>query len=215
MPPNELHYQAVIFDLGGVVLGSPLHAIADYEREIGIPANSINRVVMDTAPVGAWSRLERGELSMEAFYPAFDRDCADAGHTISAQAMMERIAVSAGPRPAMREAVTRIKQRGLSVAALTNNWATEDSATRSHNDVRDHFDVFIESSVEGLRKPDPNIYRLACDRVSVAPDRVIFLDDIGANLKPARALGMTTIKVVTPEAALSELSQLLGFALGI
>jgi putative hydrolase of the HAD superfamily len=215
MPPNELRFQAVIFDLGGVVLGSPLHAIADYEREIGLPSNSINRVVMDTAPAGAWSRLERGELSMEAFYQAFDQDCVDAGHTISARAMMERIALSAGPRPAMLEAVTRIKRRGLSVAALTNNWASEDSATRSHNDVRDHFDVFIESSVEGLRKPDPKIYRLACDRVSVTPDRAIFLDDIGANLKPARALGMTTIKVVTPEAALSELSRLLGFALGI
>ena len=210
---GDPRYQAVIFDLGGVVLGSPLHAIADYEREIGIPANSINRVVMDTAPAGAWSRLERGELSMDAFYQAFDRDCADAGHTISAQAMMERIAVSAGPRPAMLQAVTRIRARGLSVAALTNNWASEDSRVRSHDDVRDHFDVFIESSVEGLRKPDPEIYRLACDRVSVTPDRTIFLDDIGANLKPARALGMTTIKVVTPEDALSELSQLLGFAL--
>jgi putative hydrolase of the HAD superfamily len=215
MPAEEAPYRAVIFDLGGVVLGSPLHAIANYEREIGIASNAINRVVMDTAPVGAWSRLERGELSMEAFYADFDRDCAEAGHTISARAMMERIAVSAGPRPAMLEAVTRIKARGLRVAALTNNWASEDSRTRSNNDVRDHFDIFIESSVEGLRKPDPAIYRLACDRAEVTPERVIFLDDIGANLKPARALGMTTIKVVTPEAALSELSQLLGFPLSI
>jgi putative hydrolase of the HAD superfamily len=206
-------YRAVIFDLGGVVLGSPLHAIAAYEREIGIPANFINRVVMDTAPVGAWSRLERGELSMEAFYEAFDRDCAEAGREISAQTMMERIAVSAGPRPAMLEAVTRIKERELSVAALTNNWASADSETRSHGDVRDHFDVFIESSVEGLRKPDPQIYQLACERLSVTPVEAIFLDDIGANLKPARELGMTTIKVVTPEAALAELSQLLDFSL--
>jgi len=203
----------VIFDLGGVVLGSPLHAIAAYEREINIPANFINRVVMDTAPTGAWSRLERGELSMEAFYQAFDRDCAEAGQEISARRMMEKIAVSAGPRPAMLEAVSRIKREGLSVAALTNNWASEDSKAQGTNDVRDHFDVFIESSVEGLRKPDPQIYQLACERLSVTPQQAIFLDDIGANLKPARQLGMTTIKVVTPEAALSELSELLGFAL--
>jgi len=209
-------YRAVIFDLGGVVLGSPLHAIAAYEREIGIPANFINRVVMDTAPTGAWSRLERGELSMEAFYRAFDRECAEAGCEISALAMMERISASTGPRPAMLEAVTRIRGQGLAVAALTNNWASEPSEpseTPSHSELRDLFDVFIESSVEGLRKPDPKIYQRACQRLSVAPDQAIFLDDIGANLKPARQLGMTTIKVVTPEAALAELQSLLGFSL--
>ena len=207
------NFRAVIFDLGGVVLGSPLHAIAAYEREIAIPENFINRVVMNTAPTGAWSRLERGELTMEAFYEAFDRDCAQAGQEISARTMMERIAVSAGPRPAMLEALKRIRERRLSLAALTNNWASDDGETRSHTDVRDHFDVFIESSVEGLRKPDPKIYLLACERLAVGPEEAIFLDDIGANLKPARALGMATIKVVTPEAALSELSQLLDFAL--
>ena len=207
------NYRAVIFDLGGVVLGSPLHAIAAYEREIGIPVNFINRVVMDTAPTGAWSRLERGELSMEGFYQAFDQDCAQAGREISARSMMERMALSAAPRPSMLEAVSRIKSEGLSVAALTNNWASDEPGTRSNNNVRDHFDVFIESSVEGLRKPDPKSYRLACDRLSVSPQQAIFLDDIGANLKPARQLGMTTLKVVTPEAALSELSALLGFAL--
>ena len=207
------NYRAVIFDLGGVVLGSPLHAIAAYERDLGIPANFINRVVMDTAPTGAWSRLERGELSMEGFYQAFDQDCAQAGREISARSMMERMALSAAPRPSMLEAVSRIKSEGLSVAALTNNWASDEPGTRSNNNVRDHFDVFIESSVEGLRKPDPKIYRLACDRLSVSPQQAIFLDDIGANLKPARQLGMTTLKVVTPEAALSELSALLGFPL--
>ncbi len=211
---HSLHFRAVIFDLGGVILGSPLHAIAAYERDLGIPVDFINRVVVDTAPGGAWSRLERGELSMEAFYPAFDSDCAAAGRRISARTMMGRIAQSAGPRPAMLEAVARIKGKGLSVAALTNNWAQEEPETQNHSELRDHFDVFIESSVEGLRKPDPRIYHLACERLSVTPDQAIFLDDIGANLKPARALGMATIKVVTPEAALCELSELLGFALG-
>ena len=177
MSDNPNVYRAVIFDLGGVVLGSPLHAIAAYERELGIPANFINRVVMDTAPAGAWSRLERGELSMEAFYLAFDRDCAEAGQEISARAMMERMAASAGPRPAMLEAVRKIKQQGLSVAALTNNWASEDPDTPRHSELRDLFDAFIESSVEGLRKPDPKIYRLACERLSVRPQQAIFLDD--------------------------------------
>ncbi|MGI9591309.1 MAG: HAD-IA family hydrolase, partial [Myxococcota bacterium] len=78
--------RAVIFDLGGVVLGSPLHAIAAYERQRGIPEGFVNRVVMDTAPRGAWSRLERGELVMEAFFAAFEADCAAAGQAIDARA---------------------------------------------------------------------------------------------------------------------------------
>ena len=80
-------FRAVLFDLGGVVLGSPLHAIAAYEREIGLPSGVVNRVVVDSGPGGAWSRLERGELSMEAFFPAFEADCETRGHTLSAADM--------------------------------------------------------------------------------------------------------------------------------
>jgi putative hydrolase of the HAD superfamily len=212
-------YRAVIFDLGGVVLGSPLHAIARYERHLGIPENFINQVVVETAPHGAWSRLERGEISLEDFFPAFERDCRVAGHRISASTMMEWMAQEALPRPAMLTAIRRIRARGLAVAALTNNWAGaeggDDQAGLADGTRLLHpaFDVVVESSVEGLRKPDPRIYRLTCERLGVAPDEAIFLDDIGRNLKPARQLGLATIKVTTPESALAELEQLLGFPL--
>jgi putative hydrolase of the HAD superfamily len=205
---------AVIFDLGGVVLDSPLHAIARYEREIGIPENAINRVVAATAPSGAWSRLERGELKLDSFYPAFEADCAAAGHEISARTMMERIGESSGPRAIMLDAIARIRARGLKVAALTNNWDTGDEGRANDPfDLAEHFDEFIESRVVGLRKPDPRIYELACSRLAVTPAGAVFLDDIGSNLKAARLLGMTTIKVVTPEAALAELEAVLGFEL--
>lgn len=205
---------AVIFDLGGVVLDSPLHAIARYEREIDIPENSINRVVVSTAPSGAWSRLERGELKLADFHAAFEADCAAAGHTISARTMMERIGESSGPREIMLEAIARIRRRGLKVAALTNNWETDaGDEARDPFELSEHFDEFIESRVVGLRKPDPRIYQLACSRLGVAPEGAVFLDDIGSNLKAARLLGMTTIKVVTPEAALRELEGILGFEL--
>lgn len=206
--------RAVIFDLGGVVLGSPLQAIRDYERELGLPRNAINRVAAETAPHGAWSKLERGELSMEAFYPAFEADCAAAGHTISAREMMVRVGAAAVPRESMLRAIERIREAGLLTAALTNNWANEepgpDDGTRA---LRDRFHVFIESSVEGLRKPDPRIYELTCSRLSVDPAESAFLDDIGANLKSARALGMRTIKVDEPEPALRELEGVLGLNL--
>ena len=201
---------AVIFDLGGVVLGSPLHAIAEYERELGLPPNAVNHVVANTAPHGAWSRLERGEISMEQFYIDFESDCAAAGHTLSAREMMNRMGEAAKPRPVMLNAITRLRENGFQVAALTNNWADEsgsvDDGTRA---LRNLFDVFIESSVEGLRKPDPQIYELACDRLGVTPQQAAFLDDIGINLKSARALGMRTIKVEEPEAALRELENLI------
>ncbi len=207
--------RAIIFDLGGVVLGSPLHAIAAYEREIGLPENFVNHVVADTAPSGAWSRLERGEISMETFYTDFEADCQAAGQTLSARTMFERMALESLPRPIMIEAIRRIRAEGYRAGALTNNWANEDDGQENEaggptgdgtRALADLFDVFVESSVEGLRKPDPRIYTLACERLGVEPDEAVFLDDIGTNLKAARAMGMTTIKVNTPEQALEELS---------
>ena len=202
---------AVIFDLGGVVLGSPLHAIARFEREHGIPEGFVNRVVVESGPAGAWSRLERGELDLERFYRDFEADCERAGRRVAARPMMEQISASAGPRPAMLAAVARIRSRGLKAAALTNNWGEEGDATRS---LRGHFDVFVESCVLGLRKPDPRIYEHTLVQLGVEAAAAVFLDDIGRNLKSARALGMATIKVDDPDRALAELSALLGFPLG-
>jgi epoxide hydrolase-like predicted phosphatase len=203
-------HRGVIFDLGGVVLGSPLHAIARYERDVGIPAGFINRTVVETAPGGAWPRLERGELDIEAFCVAFDAECAERGHPISAVDLMLRIAETAAPHLGMLEAIARIRSRGLCAAALTNNWVGDGDGSSA---LRPHFDVFVESSVVGLRKPDPRIYEHVCREMEVRPEEAVFLDDIGRNLKPARSLGMHTIKVEDPDRALEELERVLGFTL--
>jgi putative hydrolase of the HAD superfamily len=204
-------FRAVIFDLGGVVLGSPLRAIAALERERGIPDGAVNRVVVETGPHGAWSRLERGELPLEEFFAAFEDECRASGFDLCARTMMERIAQSALPRPAMLEAVRRIRTAGLTAAALTNNWSGPDDGTRA---LEPHFDFFFESSALGLRKPDPRIYRRALAVMGVDPAAAVFLDDIGRNLKPARELGMATIRVDEPQAALAELASLLDLDLG-
>lgn len=201
---------AVVFDIGGVVQDSPLHAIARYERERGIEANAINRVVVAAGEQGAWARLERGELTVQTFVEPFEADCLAQGVVIDGRHLMARIAEAGVPRPRMLEAIRRIRAAGLPVAALTNNWITTD-APRSRLDA--HFDIFVESAIVGLRKPDPRIYALVCERLGVPPPRVAFLDDIGRNLKPARALGMATIKVDNPEQALRELGALLGLDL--
>jgi epoxide hydrolase-like predicted phosphatase len=122
---------------------------------------------------------------------------------------MERIALGVQPRPEMLAAVRRIRERGLRTAALTNNWPGDGTAA-----LRAHFDVFVESSALGLRKPDPRIYQHACRCLEIEAREAVFLDDIGSNLKAARALGMTTIKVTAPEQALAELEAVLGFDLG-
>jgi putative hydrolase of the HAD superfamily len=174
---------AVIFDLGGVVMDSPLHAIARYERDHGIEHNAINHAIVAAGEQGAWSRLERGELTLESFAAPFEADCSRAGIEVSALRMMEYIAEAASPRPQMLEAIRRIRSRQLRVAALTNNWVSEGS-----NPLVEHFDVFVESSVVGLRKPDPRIYQLVCRELEVEPPSTAFLDDIGRNLKSARSL---------------------------
>ena len=75
------------------------------------------------------------------------------------------------------------------------------------------FDLVLESSKVGVRKPEPGFYTLACERLGVEPAECVFLDDLGINLKPARQLGMTTIKVDDPAVALAELSTTLALDL--
>jgi hypothetical protein len=168
-----MRYRAVIFDVGGVVVGSPLHAIAQYERDKNILAGAINRVIVETGHVGAWSRLERGELGLDMFYADFDRDCAAIGPAFSAREMMERIAACVVPRPQM-------------IAAIRHPW-TRSQGGRAHQQldhgragresVRDLFDVFVES-VLGLRKRPTDLRdRLRTGRG--APARGRLLDDIG------------------------------------
>jgi putative hydrolase of the HAD superfamily len=201
----------VLFDVGGVVTDSPLHAIARFEREHGIEAGAINRAVVAAGEEGAWARLERGELTVEMFLSAFEDDCRACGIRVSAAALMAAILTEREVRPQMLEAIRRLRRHGLRVGALTNNWRSE--AGPVEHPLGEHFDLVIESQAVGLRKPDPRIYELACRRLEVEPIRTAFLDDIGQNLKAARALGMRTIKVEDPELALRQLGALVGLDL--
>ncbi|HEX3178369.1 MAG TPA: HAD family phosphatase [Methylomirabilota bacterium] len=203
---------AVVFDIGGVVQDSPLHAIARYERDHGLPPNAINHAVVGSGEAGAWSRLERGELTLQAWCEPFERDCRAHGVTVSAARLMAYIAEAGRPRPEMLRAVARLREHGVRVGALTNNWKTDEPVSDPPPLSR-HFDAFVESRVVGMRKPDPRIYHLICRELGVAPPQAAFLDDIGTNLKAARALGMHTIKVSEPAQALRELGALVGIDL--
>jgi putative hydrolase of the HAD superfamily len=198
-----------------VVFPSPFDAFARYERAHGLPDRFIRGVVASSADHGAWARLERSEVSFDEFCAEFAAECAAAGGLVDPAELMRGIGRGLEPVPVMVGAIKAIHTHGLKVGALTNNWApagTEgDHAPHSLGELG-AFDVVVESAVEGLRKPDPRIYLLACDRLGVTAHETVFLDDLGVNLKPARELGMTTIKVEDPIDALAELGQVLGFA---
>ena len=213
----------MIFDLGGVVFPSPFDAFDAYERASGLPDRFIRTVVANSAETGAWARFERSDVDFAGFCAEFEAECQTAGGTVDAPELMRGITRGFAPRPAMVEAITAIRDRGLRVGALTNNWAktepvTTEPATTETARASDHtqlgFDTIVESAVEGIRKPDPRIYTLVCERLAVTANECVFLDDLGVNLKPARAMGMTTIKVLDATTALDELAGHLGFNLG-
>jgi putative hydrolase of the HAD superfamily len=208
-------WRAVIFDLGGVVVPSPLDTFRAYEARHGLPQRFLSEVVVGGGEHGAWSRFERGELDPAGFADAFEAECAAAGGRVDVRDLLAEIAAGGGPHAVMLEALRRIRAHGLRTAALTNNWAADDASTMGdrHPELAASFDVVVESAVEGLRKPDPRIYELTCARLDVRPDEAVFLDDLGVNLKAARALGMATIKVAEPAVAVGELASLLGFPL--
>ena len=204
-------YQAVIFDLGGVVFPSPFEAFDAYDAENGLAPGTVRALIKTSSESGAWTELERGELTMPDFYERLGAEAAAAGFALDGARLMGMIARGFGPRPEMARAITRIREAGLRTAALTNNWPSADPNAPSANGNTLGFDVIIESAVVGLRKPDPRIYELALTELEVTPHATVFLDDLGINLKPARAIGMTTIKVTHPVEALAELASVLGF----
>lgn len=201
--------KAVIFDLGGVVMDSPMEILADIEKKHGVEHNFINQMIVDVGPQGAWARLERGEIPMDEFYVAFDREIQSIGANISSRDIMSAINSYTRVRPEMLDAVRRIRKAGYKTAALTNNWIADDEIASQLDAFKEEFDVFVESSRVGLAKPDPEIYKLVLEKLGIAPEEAVFLDDIGRNLKPARKMGMHTIKVQSTTDALNQLFQLL------
>jgi putative hydrolase of the HAD superfamily len=207
---------AVVFDLGGVLTESPMTAFTAYEREAGLPEGLIVALNSTDPDTNAWARFERNELDVAGFSAAFEAEAATAGHRVEAARVLA--ALRGELRPSMVAAVRRLREAGLPLALLSNNVAPMER-TGALGELLGLFDAIVESSVEGVRKPEPEIYRRALTRLSGAVGRPIeaadcaYLDDLGINLKPARALGFSTIKVVEPAAALTELSELVGFPL--
>ncbi len=202
--------RAVLFDFGGVVSTSPFDAFAEYERTAGLPPGIIRKVNSTNSDGNAWALLERGAVDIDRFVELFEEEALAHGCTVDGRRVLGLI--SGDVRQEMIDAIQQIKVNGLVTACLTNNFRQSGRGDEVAA-VLSLFDHVVESSVLGVRKPDPAFYERALDLIGVDASRAVFLDDLGINLKPARAMGMTTIKVVDAPSALDQLEALLGFSL--
>ena len=209
---------AVLWDFGGVILSSPFDAFNRYEAEAGLPKDFLRSLNTRNPDTNAWAKMERSEVSLQGFVDLFEEEARLHGQRVEGWKILQ--ALSGDIRPQMVEALRRCKAT-FRVACITNNMkagegpgmARSPEKAKAVAEILSLFEHVIESSKVGLRKPDPRIYQHACDLLGVPPDRCIYLDDLGINLKPARALGMRTIKVGDPDIAIDELQAMVGFPL--
>lgn len=201
--------RAVFFDLGGVLFTGPFQRFREYEREHGLEEGFLVRVNSTNPSNNALARLERGEIDLDEFDRLYARESATLGHEVPGRVLLQLMV--GAPIPRMLRAVEKVSER-FETGLLTNDFPFLDREPMLR-ELEGMFDVVVRSSRVGLRKPDPDFYLLACEMAGVHPTEVVFLDDIGVNLKAARALGMRTIKVTEPDDALEELSHVLGMHL--
>lgn len=211
-------FQAIIWDFGGVFTSSPFEAFNRYEAEQGLPADFIRSVNAVNPLENAWAKLERSEVDAGQFDTLFRTESKALGREVSGRDVLGLL--SGSLRPRVVNALKVCKGHGK-VGCITNNAPIGKGASMTQDEkkaaelaaVFDLFDHLIESSKLGIRKPDPRIYALMCDALDVDPKACVYLDDLGINLKPARDMGMATIKVTSEAQLLVDLEAVTGYAL--
>lgn len=208
--------EAVIWDFGGVLTTSPFEAFNRYEAERDLPKDFIRSVNAREGDTNAWARFERSEVTADEFDGLFRAESRMLGHEVPGKDVLGLLAGDL--RPAVIEALKVCKQHAK-VGCITNNVPTGQGASMTSNPHKAEaagqvfalFDHVIESSKLGIRKPDPRIYALMCEALDVEPSACVYMDDLGINLKPARAMGMTTIKVESEASLLADLRAATGY----
>jgi putative hydrolase of the HAD superfamily len=204
---------AVVFDFGGVITASPFEAFARIEAERGLPADLVRRINSTNPDTNAWARFERAETTADEFDVEFAAEARALGHDLPGSVVLA--VLSGAVRPRMVAALDTLRDRGHRLGCITNNVPAGQGAQMSRSAehaaeiaaIMTRFEYVVESSKVGLRKPDPAIYELACEKLGVRPEDCVYLDDLGINCKPAAALGMKAIKVTSEEQALADLAR--------
>lgn len=205
--------QAVIWDFGGVISSSPFEAFARFEQARGLPKDFLRTVNATNPHDNAWARLERSDFGLDDFDVAFAQESRALGHAVRGSEVLPLL--SGQIRPEMVEALRRISAR-MKTGCITNNFTAMSASPMGSlykGEIMALFHHVIESAKAGLRKPDPRIYRMMTDALGVDPAHCVYLDDLGINLKPARDMGMHTIKVGEARPALEALQAHVGFEL--
>ncbi len=205
--------KAAIFDIGGVLTHSPVTRIKEFCIEHAITDEV--RFSIFAPEDGPWSRFERSELTHEGFAGEFDRHIAVCESATNGAFFLDWFFEGFGERPEMVGVVKHLRGQ-VHLGAITNNVAREGEPAQRRTsgiDLPSLFDVVVESAIVGFRKPEPRIYQIACEALGIEPHEAVFLDDLGANLKGAKALGMATIKVDHTLSAIDELEEALGIPL--
>ena len=208
---TDVPLRAVACDFGGVLVPAPFGAFSAVEARAGAPLGAVRTINARNPHDNAWARIERREITAEGFVDLFTAEAHEAGFRLPAGDVLGAVAAVSPARecadPAMVEVLERCRERGLRLALITNNiWPLADSPSAGW--LFELFDTVVESCLVATRKPEPEIYELTLGRLGVAAEETVMLDDLGINLKPARALGMRTIKVVEPAVAARELDEL-------
>jgi putative hydrolase of the HAD superfamily len=210
--------KAILWDFGGVITTSPFDSFNRFEEQNNLPVNFIRGVNAINSEKNAWALLESSQINDDEFDTLFLEESILAGHGVRGAKILPLISQTQ-IRPRMLEVLRECRKHFMNVC-LTNNARTGSGLAMSSDSEHEKavsnatslFDIVIESSKEGIRKPDPAIYRLACNRMGIEAADIVYLDDLGINLKPARAMGITTIKVLSEEQAITDLEKVTGLS---
>jgi len=212
--------EAVIFDYGGVLSTTPFAGIAEFERRMGYPEKSLGQLLFgkgaspqgptDAVPDHDWHRLETGQLTLDEFHERLVTRSEEAlGRPLDLGVYAQFLRdLGVGVHWMMVHRVRELRAEGYRTAILTNN-VREWGRYWKGSIPLELFDVVVDSCDVGLRKPDPAIFRLTCERLGVAPEAAVFLDDTRRHVETARQIGLQAILVRDPWDALAELDAIL------
>ncbi|XP_066566329.1 bifunctional epoxide hydrolase 2 isoform X1 [Amia ocellicauda] len=218
--------KAVVFDVGGVLLTPAVPVLfRQYEESVGLPRDFLQKTILSGGPENVFVQAEKGQLTLTQMVSQFEAECHKSARNegfslpaqFSIQKLFKQLSAALKVNQPMLDAAVKLRDHGFATCVLTNNWV-DDSAQRERtaqilSTLSGHFDLIVESCRVRMRKPEASIYSYTLDNLKTKPQETIFLDDIGANLKVARDMGMATIRVRDTHEALMELQTLSGVEL--
>lgn len=195
--------RGLLVDFGGVLTSNVFDSFEAFCRAEGLDPDHVKQLFRsDEEARELLVRLEEGRMPEADFEAAFGKRLGLAG-----SGLIARLFEGARADQEMIDAVRAARRQGLTTGLLSNSWGMATDYASLGGDL---FDAQVISAAEGMRKPDPRIYPIAAERMGLAPEEIVFVDDLGFNLKPARALGMVTVLHTDAASTIGELERILG-----